>query len=86
MKLNPERAEALVRLRAMPEFQAVLGMVAEYAEAKNEQLIMSDDLNVDVTIGELRSMTRLMSAVDKAPSYLKQSTEEYADGTPRSST
>lgn len=72
MKLDLPTAEALVRLRALPEFQVFLGALGGYAGQKNEILIMKDDVNTDLIRGELRAFATIQNAVDTAPRMVEQ--------------
>ena len=72
MKLDLPTAEALVRLRAVPEFQVFLGALGGYAGQMNEILIKKDDINTDLIRGELRAFVMIQDAVDNAPAMVEK--------------
>ena len=72
MKAGLAQAEAIVRLAALPEWGLFMSMIAVRAEQLNELLIMKDDVNVDLTRGELRAFVRLTDAITNAPAVINQ--------------
>ncbi len=75
MKCSTEQAEAIIRLRALPEWNVFMGMIAAHAEKVNRMLIMKDDVAVDIKRGELRLLTELVDAIDSAPEVVERAYE-----------
>lgn len=72
MKLTPEQAQALTRLKSFPEGQVLLNMLGVQAENLTRTLIMSDTASTDLVRGEVRAYTRIFDAFQKAPDVLEQ--------------
>lgn len=71
MKLNPTLAEAMMALRASPDFEVFMKAVANEGEMLVEQLIYNDD-QLDIRRGYVRCLTDLMKIYADAPEYLKK--------------
>jgi hypothetical protein len=89
VKILQHQAEALVRLRENTDFRALMEILNSRAEALNTKLIMKDDVNTDLTRGELRAYARIQDDLTNAPNLLAQYktgyTEEHVNGAPESS-
>jgi len=72
VKLTPEQAQALTRLKSSPEGQVLLNMLGVQAENLTRTLIMSDTASTDLVRGEVRAYTRIFDAFQKAPDVLEQ--------------
>jgi hypothetical protein len=71
LKCSLEQAEAIVRLSALPEWRAFIGMVTEHSEILMKTLIMNENINADIKRGELRTVVGLADAIDGASDLIK---------------
>ena len=68
MKLTPETAEAVTRLRANTDFQSFIKAVGDHGETLVQQLIYAqEDRQASVLQGKAQLVTEILKAVDTAP-------------------
>jgi len=73
MKLTPKLAEALVRLRHLPEFKTFMESVREYEQgAMNTAATSGKLIQVRRAQGEFTAYRAILRAVDEAPATLEK--------------
>lgn len=68
MKLTPETAEAVTRLRTNADFQSFLRALSDHGESLVQQMIYaSEDRQASLLQGKTQLATEILKAVDTAP-------------------